>query len=81
MTLERLQHIVVKLANQAPTRYWVWWNYPLVETEMAIYIEGGIDSQTLLTEMEGRGFKYDATFRVWTIHRTNEDGTPWVTKI
>jgi hypothetical protein len=86
MTLDKLQNLVLTLANQMPVRYWVHWNYPENPTTMAVKLvtdeqyQGG----RLHDEMRRVGFKFTYTASVgwiWTIGRTHDDETPYKSKL
>ena len=79
MTADELQRIVVRLSNSSWTRYWLHWNYPLVDPwMMAIDVrEYRFDDkgrQQLISvcveDLVKRGFRYDEYECVHLIERT-----------
>lgn len=84
MTLEKFERLVLRLANQMPTRYWKHFNYPEeAPWFMALQIrttEGETPADipiTLRADLIARGGQWRDLWRVWTFDRTNDDGTPF----
>lgn len=78
MTLEELQRIVLRLSNQAWTRYWIHWNYPATPSIMGIgiYALTPGDFDRLKKEFADLGFTYHTNagnFDLWTIQRIEEE--------
>lgn len=73
MTLKRFEdNIVLRLANQVPTRYWKHWNYP-TETPwlMAFKIPSRDVTNRFVSEMSDRGISYlpDGELALFTCER------------
>jgi hypothetical protein len=78
MTLDRLQGIVLRLANVVPVRYWMHFNYPCQEPwHMAVKIYPAIPPSQFRHEMKSLGGRWDDNDLLWTFERTNEDGSPF----
>lgn len=88
MTADRLQLLVTLLSRGAWVRHWLHWNYPSESPWlMAIDIrDSGNRPIDMNGEMEKSGFTRLANWEpittgectIWTIPRTNRDGTPYV---
>lgn len=90
-------NIVLSLSNQLWVRYWSHWNYPNNPTKMAIQcLESREDSKTgthvwkpvRVKDLERE--QYDCELFsdgnpdcqwIYVFDRTNEDGTPYVSKL
>jgi hypothetical protein len=79
MTLDKLQSIVMRLANAAPTRYWVHFNYPRQDPwQMAVKTsERPAQSGALHRQMNDLGFTWHEKFQLWVVERTDERGGPF----
>lgn len=81
MTVDKLQSLVLLLANVESTRYWLHWNYPArAPWLMAVAIRGERGKrprECLRHDMTSQGFAWDPTNEVWTIERTDDDGKPF----
>jgi len=89
MTAQNFQdNIVLNLSNSCWTRHYLYWNHPSNPVQMAIqcleYVDGGFEP-IRIEELERRGFSLYADGNpsqwIYTIDRTNEDGTPYVSKL
>ena len=90
MTIQELQRIVVRLSNSGWVRWWS--NFDCRETNVRMAIQvldhagaGGL-VPVPVRELEAIGFKeFDeakcGARYLYTIERTNEDGTPFVSKL
>lgn len=79
MTADELQRIVLRLANQCPTRYWLLLDYPKYPGRMAIGLSDIGDGWSRIDiDLQGRGFERISpteAFRMgveqaWVIERT-----------
>lgn len=78
MTIDYLQGIVRRLANQMPVRYYLWLNYPQDPQLMGIELFGpngkggwnSIKGEFMLErEMLVSGFGWDGARKMWTAPR------------
>lgn len=95
MTIERFQGIVLRVSNFVWCRHWVHFNAPQSPAKMAIQIldlKPGSETDRpqwqprLLKDLENYGFellngKHNEGDKIYTIARTNEDGTPYESKL
>ena len=79
MTIDEFQRIVLSLSNQTYVRWWTHWNYPDSPVMMAIGLHGSIRAG-FIAEMADRGFTWEPPMYL-TIQRTNDDGTPYISKL
>jgi hypothetical protein len=79
MTANELQRIVTRLANQSWCRYWLNYGDRHKDVEMAIQCLDG-DQAIKIRDLEMMGFKR-CSMGVYTIPRTNDDGTPFVSSL
>ncbi len=81
MTATELQNIVRVLANSSYCRYWlVYDKAPDGQAIMAIQCRDEYGKRLEIKDAKGRGFgELDPYF--YTIPRTNEDGTPYFSKL
>jgi hypothetical protein len=80
MTADRLQGIVLRLANAVPTRYWLHWNYPAQdpwEMGVKIYTEDRRQQGTIHRQMLDLGAGWNVEDQLWIFYRTDEDGEPF----
>lgn len=86
MTAKTLERLVINIANRAYVRCWYRWNAPVEDSWlMAISVcnvEGNPLPQDYLEDEYGmvRDVSWEKN-GVWTIERTNEDGTPFRMKL
>ena len=79
MTADELQRIVLRLANQVPVRYWLHYNYPNRAPwlmALRIYPRPWSGARRLIAELGAFGMVRDGN-GVFTVARTNPDGTPF----
>lgn len=83
MTINELQHVVLRLANQVPVRYWVHFNYPRQDPWlMALQVEFGKrrlgceEEKRLRDELRSSGFTQGRDC-LWVIERTDLGGCPY----
>lgn len=75
MTVDKLQSLIRRLANGGWVRYWLYWN-AIDCTIMAIQCRNESGIPEPIEGMEAIGFSKESNF-IYTISRTNEDGTPY----
>lgn len=83
MTADALQSLVLRLANVAPTRYWLHYNHPYnVPWLMAVRVyptngrpETGGDECPIRRGLIAEGFVQDGP--IFLIDRTDDDGMPY----
>lgn len=86
MTADELQRIALGLSNSGWCRYWLNFNHPQNPRTMAIQVVDLQSEENIgpvkVHGLEVRGFTLlqDSHF-VYTIDRTNEDGTPFVSEL
>ena len=68
MTLEKLESIVLRLANQTHVRYYKWLNYPNEPQIMGIQLQEE-PGKILKQEFYQLGLRYQIRFNVWTVER------------
>jgi hypothetical protein len=76
MTINAFQNIVVRLANGRHTRYWLNWS-GRPYTVMAVQCIDGTGKPEAIKDAESHGLQ-ESFDLVYTVRRTNEDGTPYV---
>lgn len=81
MTLDRFERIVLRLAIQAPVRYWTHWNYPVRDPwlmALKVYRTHGFNppDDLLTADLMTVGVT-SQTAGVYWVERTNDDGTPF----
>lgn len=83
MTLQELQHIVLRLANQCHVRYWIN-RYGKVGEQptmaLDIHLPEEARENQLHIELAGKGFR-NCGGGLFAIERTNEDGSPYISRI
>lgn len=58
ITLDAIERLVLKLANQSPTRYWKHWNNPCESPWfMAVEVQGVDAESRLIGELASRGLR------------------------
>jgi hypothetical protein len=83
MTADRLQSIVLRLANSRPTRYWLHWNYPEPSPwlmALKVWTADGHRSRpspTLSRELRSLGGTWDDDNAAWIFERTDDAGQPF----
>lgn len=75
MTLQKLQNIVCKLANDSWCRYWVNWTNSEHGPVMAIQCRDDEGESKPITDAKAHGFEENEDF-VYTILRTYDAGLP-----
>jgi hypothetical protein len=74
MTLDDFERLVLKLANQMPTRYWKHWNHPCCEQWlMAVQFHIDRPEPRLMKELEERGLQRSNCYPddpMFTVERT-----------
>jgi hypothetical protein len=78
MTADKLQELVLRLANAAYVRYWIHWNRPRLDPwVMAIQARDREGRPVHILPLDAIGFEWDEDDRMHYIDRTNDDGTPF----
>ena len=76
MTLPSFEHLVLRIANQTPTRYWRWYNHPNEPKVLAVAFEASRES-AFVNELCLRGLDLEKTeympgWPLMTIQRTDQ---------
>ncbi len=84
MTATELQNIARVLSNQAWVRYWLNYYDTRHSVDLAIHVTDFEGKPQRVPELERKGFRRQDAMGlkgVYVIQRTNEDGTPFESKV
>lgn len=70
MTIQELQRVVLRLANQMLVRYYLWLNYPNESQLMGIQIQTA--NTALIEELRALGFRWHEGLMLWVVERKQE---------
>lgn len=80
MTANQLQRIACRLSNSSWCRHWLNLHNSRTDVIMAVQCLDERGRPAQIRDLERLGFKPQDAF-IYTIQRTNDDGTPFVSNI